>query len=79
MNGSKIKTVLWDGEDITVAFQNGKWTAPEIWQDVVLTVIYEKVGSTPQTGDPTSVKALLLTMVLSTIGVLCCLPRKKKI
>ena len=77
-DGSKIKTVLWDGQDITVAFQNGKWTAPEIWQDVVLTVTFEKISSTPQTGDTFYLGLWFGLLLFSMFSLIVCLLLRKK-
>lgn len=78
-DGSKVKTVLWDGEDVTAAFQNGKWTAPEILNDAVLTVTFQKLSSTPQTGDAFCVKLWISLLISSLFGLaICLLPRRKK-
>lgn len=61
----KIKTVLWDGDDVTAAFQSGKWTAPEILEDAVLTVVFEGPSDIPQTGDHRSLDFWVLLMFLS--------------
>ena len=78
-DGSNVKTVLWDGEDVTAAFQNGKWTAPEILNDAVLTVTFQKLSSTPQTGDAFCVKLWISLLISSLFGLaICLLPRRKK-
>ena len=77
-DGSKIKTVLWDGEDITVAFQNGKWTAPEILNDVAVTVTFEKISSTPQTGDAFYLGLWFRLLLFSMFGLIVCLLLRKK-
>ena len=47
-DGNKVKSVLWGDEDITEAIRKGSWTMPEVTEDVVLTVTFEKTSSTPQ-------------------------------
>ena len=64
-DGYKIKTVLWDGDDVTAAFQSGKWTAPEILEDAVLTVVFEGPSDIPQTGDHRPLDFWVLLMFLS--------------
>lgn len=64
-DGSKIKTVLWGSEDVTAAFQSGKWTAPEILEDAVLTVVFEGPSDIPQTGDHRPLDFWVLLMFLS--------------
>ena len=61
----KIKTVLWDGDDVTAAFQSGKWTAPEILEDAVLQVVFEGPSDIPQTGDHRPLDFWVLLMFLS--------------
>ena len=63
--GQKIKSVLWDGDDVTAAFQSGKWTAPEILEDAVLTVVFEGPSDIPQTGDHRPLDFWVLLMFLS--------------
>ena len=77
-DGSKVKTVLWDGEDVTAAFQNGKWTAPEILNDAALTVTFEKLSSTPQTGDTFRAELWVSLLMLSLLGIAICLPPRRK-
>ena len=77
-DGSKIKTVMWGGEDITAAFQDGKWTAPEILNDVALTVTFEKISSTPQTGDNTHPELWFGLLIFSMFGLIVCLLHRKK-
>lgn len=50
-NGHKVKSVLWGDTNITDALQNGEWTAPEVTEDVRLTVVLEKNGSMPPKED----------------------------
>ena len=77
-DGSKIKTVLWGSEDVTAAFQDGKWTAPEILNDVALTVTFEKISSTPQTGDYTYPEFWFGLLIFSMLGLIVCLLLRKK-
>ena len=73
--GSKIKTVLWDDEDLTAQFQNGEWTAPEVIDNVALSVTFEKTTDIPQTGDvlypEICIGVLLLTLLSLVIMLLC--------
>lgn len=77
-DGSKIKTVLWGSEDITAAFQDGKWTAPEISNDAALTVTFEKISSTPQTGDNTHLELWFGLLIFSMFGLIVCLLHRKE-
>lgn len=76
-NDSKIKTVLWDSEDITAAFQDGKWIAPEITENAVLTVTFEKISSTPQTGDSFYPESWFCLLIFSALGFVVCLRKRK--
>ena len=76
--GSKIKTVLWDGENVTEAVTNGKWIAPAVTEDVVLSVTFEKIGSNPQTGDCFHTELWFVLLILSVLGLAICLLRRKK-
>ena len=78
-NDSKIKTVLWGSEDITAAFQDGKWIAPEITENAVLTVTFEKISSTPQTGDSFQPELWLGLLTFSTLSLAVCMLKRKKI
>ena len=71
-DGSIIKTVLWGSEDVTAAFRDGKWTAPEILNDAALTVTFEKVSSTPQTGDDSRPDMWFVIAALSLICMIIC-------
>lgn len=77
-DGSKIKTVLWGSEDVTAAFQSGKWTAPEVTEDAVLSVTFEKTSSTPQTGDTSHPELWFALLILSIFGITICLLCSKK-
>lgn len=76
--GKKIKSVLWGSEDVTSAFENGKWVAPEIVEDVVLMISLEEVSSTPQTGDNSNPYLWVVLLSISLIGLVVCLQRSKK-
>lgn len=80
-NGGVIKTATLNEKDITDELRKGTYSMPEMCFDTKLTVAFEAVPGTPQTGDPVPVTALCFTMVLSLAGVLCCslLPSKRKI
>lgn len=78
-DGSKIKTVLWGNEDVTAAFQNGKWIAPEITENAVLTVTFEKISSTPQTGDSFHPELWFCLLTFSTLSLAVCMLKRKKI
>lgn len=77
-DGYKIKSILWGSEDVTTAIQNGKWTAPEITEDAVLTVTLEKTSITPQTGDTFHPELWLGLLTLSMLGLAACLLNRKK-
>ena len=77
-DGYKIKSVFWGSEDVTAAFQNGKWTAPEITEDAVLTVTFEKISSTPQTGDSFHPVSWFGLLIFSALGFVVCLRKCKK-
>ena len=77
-DGSEIKTILWDSEDVTAAFQNGKWTAPEILNDAVLIITFEKIGGTPQTGDTACPELWFGLLIISMFGLITCLLDSKK-
>lgn len=76
--GSKIKTILWGSQDVTAAFQDGKWTAPEILNDAVLTVTFEKISNTPQTGDNIYLEFWIALLIFSMLGFTVCLLGYKK-
>lgn len=76
--GSKIKTILWGSQDVTAAFQDGKWTAPEILNDAVLTVTFEKISNTPQTGDSFHPEFCITLLIFSMLGFAICLLGYKK-
>ncbi len=75
-----LKNVLLNEKDITEELRKGIYKMPQMCFDAKLTVVFEAVTGTPQTGDPIPVTALCFAMVLSLAGVLCCflLPRKRK-
>ena len=78
-DGNKVKSVLWGDEDITEAIRKGSWTMPEVTEDVVLTVTFEKTSSTPQTGDASLPDLWFTIAALSLIGmIICWLMRKKQ-
>ena len=77
-DGSKIETVLWGSEDVTAAFQDGKWTAPEILNNAALTVTFEKTSSTPKTGDNAYPELWFGLLIFSMFGLIVCLLHRKK-
>lgn len=77
-DGYKIKTVLWNNEEVTEAFQSGRWVAPEITEDAALTVTLEKVASTPQTGDAFYPEGWFALLMFSVLGLTVCLRCSKK-
>lgn len=78
-NGSIIQTVLWGDEDVTSAVKNGTWTAPEITEDVMLTVTFAESLS-PATGDNIAYVLLYLgvMLLLSLTGIILCAARRNK-
>lgn len=77
-NGYTIKAILWGSENVTETFRNGKWTAPEITEDAVLTVTFEKISSPPQTGDTFHPELWFALLIFSMFGLTVCLLRSKK-
>lgn len=77
-NGTVLKTAILNDKDITEDLRKGTYKMPQMCFDANLTVVFEAAPSTPQTGDPASVTALCLTMLLSLSGALCCLPLPRK-
>ena len=75
-----LKTAVLNEKDITEELRKGTYKMPQMCFDAKLTVVFEAVTGTPQTGDPIPVTALCFAMVLSLAGVLCCflLPRKRE-
>ena len=76
--GSKIKTVLWGSEDFTTQFHNGEWTAPELIDNVVLSVVFEKTTDVPQTGDAFYPELWVGMLMLSLLSLVIALLCKKK-
>ena len=77
-DGNKVKSVLWGSEDITEAIRIGSWTMPEVTEDVSLSVTFEKISNTPQTGDASRPDLWLAIAALSLIGMLICWLMRKK-
>ena len=75
---SIIKTVLWGNKEVTAGFQDGKWTAPEILNDATLTVTFEKISNTPQTGDSFHPEFWITLLIFSMLGFAICLLGYKK-
>ncbi len=76
-DGSQIKTVFWCDEDVTAAFQNGKWTAPKIVDAAALTVTFEQI-LTPQTEETLCPCLWIVLLVLIMLVIVICLLRRKK-
>lgn len=77
-SGWKLKSVLLDGQDITEEFQDGAFAFSETREDLKLTVVFETQSSTPQTGDQSNIEILKLMMFLSVIGMLRCVPTRRR-
>ena len=76
---NQVKSVLWGGEDITASISKGSWTMPEVIEDVMLTVTFEKTSSAPQTGEVSQPTLWFAIAALSWIGmIICWLMRKKQ-
>lgn len=77
--GYSLKTVLWNGDNITSAVRNKKWTSPAFEQDSVLSVSFERVVTIPMTGDTFQFLQWCLLAVGSAVGIgICLLLRKRK-
>lgn len=77
---SRIKTVLWCGEDVTTGFQSGTWLAPVSLEDAVLVVQFEQLSSTPQTGDDFTAEFGTASLLLALFALaVCMLYHKKKL
>ena len=77
-DGSKIKTVLWDNQNVTAAFQGGKWLAFKVISDTTLTVTFENVGSPPKSGDSFHWEPLSTLLIGSILGLAICLLLRTK-
>ena len=78
-DGYSLKTALWNGDNITSAIRNKKWTSPVFEQDSVLSVSFERIGTIPMTGDSFQFLQWCLLAVGSTVGIgICLLLRKRK-
>ena len=73
-----LKSAYLNGIDITQELRKGTYSIPEMCFDTKLTVVFETVPGTPQTGDSVPVTALCFVMVLSFIGLLYCLLLQRK-
>ncbi len=70
--GYKVKSVLWDGDDVTSWYRDGKLTIPALLKDGVLQVIYEKETNAPATGDASRpIMVWLLPIVAFMVIQLC--------
>lgn len=74
--GYKVKSILWDGEDATSWYRNGKLTIPALLRDGILQVIYEKENDVPATGD--TFRSLTVWMLPITALMTIWLCRQKK-
>lgn len=77
-DGNKVKSVLWGSEDITEAIRKGSWTMPEVIEDVSLSVTFEKISGTPQTGDTSHLGLWFSLLLFSMFGLIVCLLIRKK-
>ena len=77
-DGYSLKTVLWNGDNITSAVRNENWTSPVFEQDSVLSVSFEKVSTIPMTGDNFQFLQWCLLAVGSAVGIGICLLHLKK-
>ena len=76
-DGYRIKTVFWCEEDVTAAFQSGKWTAPKIVDATTLTVTFEQI-LTPQTEETFCPYLWIVLLVPIMLVIVICLLRRKK-
>ncbi len=72
-DGYQIKTVHFDGENITNQFSNGTWSMPAIISDVVLTVAFVEQNSTPATGDVSNILLWIEISLLALVGLSLCI------
>ena len=76
-DGYRIKTVFWDEENVTAAFQNGKWTAPQCMDAAMLTVTFEQSPIPQSKENPCPYLWLVLLILIILVTVICLLRRKK--
>ena len=76
-----LKSAYLNDIDITKELRNGTYIMQEMRYNANLTVLFDSVSGTPQTGDPVPVTLLCFAMVMSLAGAFCCflLPSKRKI
>ena len=75
--GSQIKDVLWGKDEITVSLRNGRWIAPEIVEDVALTVTFEQIF-TPQVEEPCYHELWIGLLILMLLLIAICLLRRTR-
>ena len=61
-DGWCIKSVIWGGNDITEKAKAGNVTLPGINEETALCVEFEKIASTPVTGDAFNMNLFVLLM-----------------
>lgn len=76
-DGFQIKSVFWGNEDVTTAFQNGKWTAPKLVDDAALTVTFEQ-SSIPQSEQGCCPCLWIVLLILALLVIVICLLRRKR-
>lgn len=62
-NGYKVKNIIFDGENITSLYKDGKITLPFILKNGALDITFEKLHDTPQTGEDRDRWTIVWTMV----------------
>lgn len=75
----RIKSVCWGDNDITAEVKAGNVMLPGVSEDTRLLVTFEKVPTTPETGDSFNVILLILLMALSLLGIVVTLYIHKKL
>ena len=78
-DGYKIKTILWEGENVTEAFKAEIWTGPSVTTDMRLNVILESNRTPAQTEDtPHVVIWLALSFIVACILLICLMIRRHR-
>lgn len=71
-NNYCLDTVSFNGENITKAMSNGKWTMSNMIADAVIKVDFEPESDIPATGDTSNICLWFILMLLSFIGLNIC-------
>ena len=78
-DGYKIKTILWEGENVTEAFKAEIWTGPSVTTDMRLTIIMESNRTPARTKDtPHVAKWLTLSFFTICILLICLLVKRRR-